>query len=223
MPRLLPSQLDIKGSQIFESKVRSLGIDIITDVSVQAFEGNEQIDSIRLKNGHILPTSFVIIAAGVRPNISFLQNTDIIINKKIVVDQYMKTNIDNIYAVGDVAAFGGKWYGLWSTALQQGMIAGANAAGDNVEYIPEIPPYFLNSMDTKVISFGDIGTNTSVFYEIAAFIDEKNYIYQKLIFQNNILVGAILIGDTSSSNKISTAIKNRMLKEDALNAKLIRL
>lgn len=221
LPRLLPNQLDEQGAKIFKNKVNSLGIDVVTGSSIELLTGDEQVEEIKLSNGSTIAASFVLFAAGVRPNLDIVEGTGIKVNKRINVNQFMQTNLDDIYAAGDVAEFEGKWYGLWSTALNQGKVAGTNAAGGRIAYTSEVPPYFLSTMDTKISSLGDIGMDKSAIYETAEFIDEQNYIYQKLFFKNGTLVGSILIGDTASSNRINAAIKSRMSKEDALRANFI--
>ncbi len=227
VPRLLPNQLDEHGSQIFEDKVKSLGINVQCNTSVEEILGDASVKAIKSKSGEILATDCIVFATGVRSNIDIVGGTNIAINKAIVVNNRMETNIENIYAVGDVAELDGKWYGLWTIALAQGKIAGTNAAISNtpsenhMEYVPRVPPYFLNSMGTKVSSLGDIGRDQSTKYEIEYYIDESNYTYQKLFFKNDTLVGSILIGDTRKSNKINMAIKSKMCKKDALEAALI--
>ncbi len=226
-PRLLPNQLDKHGSQIFENKVKSLGINVQCDTTVEEILGDEFSKEIKFKSGETLATDCTIFATGVRSNIDIVKGTNIALNKAIVVNNRMETNIQNIYAVGDIAELDGKWYGLWTIALAQGKIAGTNAAIGNInsenfmEYVPRVPPYFLNSMGTKVSSLGDIGRDQSAVYEVEYYIEESNYIYQKLFFKNDTLVGSILIGDTRKSNKINMAIKSKMSKADALEAGLI--
>ncbi|WHH57510.1 FAD-dependent oxidoreductase [Petroclostridium sp. X23] len=214
MPRLLPNQLDEHGSRIFASKVKSLGIDIITGSTVQSIIGTERVEKVVLNTGKIIDAQLVFSAAGVRPNLSMVKSTHVNINKRIIVDQFMRTSDADIYAAGDVAEYNNKWLGLWSAAMSQGKIAGTNAAGGQMEYKLETPPYFLNSMDTKIFSIGDIGRDMSSAYETIQCVNEEDYLYQKLFFKNNKIMGAILIGDTKNSNKISIAIKNGMTKNE---------
>ncbi|NLY43401.1 MAG: NAD(P)/FAD-dependent oxidoreductase [Clostridiaceae bacterium] len=221
MPRLLPNQLDIQGSHIFQSKVESLGINVLTNVSVKAIEGEKGVEKVLLSDGNSLSTNFVLFSAGVIPNIEVTQGLDIAINRRIVVDKYMRTNIEDIFAAGDVAVFNDRWYGQWSVAQQQGKIAGANAAGAGIEYVPDIAPYFLNTMDTKVSSLGYIIKDMSANHDSIEFSDKSRYIYQRLFFVDNVLSGAILIGDTSKATKISRAIKDGMTKEKVLENNLI--
>lgn len=230
--RLLPNQLDEEGSEIFEDKVLSLGIDIIKGVVIDKIEDesskeNSEINAddnsnykknITLNNGKQIETDLVLFTAGACPNKETVRGTNIKTSRAIIVNKYMQTGISGIFSAGDVAEFDGKWYGLWSVALSQGKVAGHNAASsvqsnlleEWVEYNPQIPPYFLNSMDTRVSSIGDIGKDPKREYRIEKTIDKQNHLYQKLYFVEDKIVGSILIGDTKKATFLGKAIEDGM-------------
>jgi nitrite reductase (NADH) large subunit len=209
---LLHRQLNKKGSEVFEKKVLSLGIKVVKNASVKSIEGKGRAKGIRLEDGRFLNGDVIIIAAGVRPQLELLEDTGIKVNKGIVVDKFLRTSIEDVFAAGDVAEVDGVMYGLWAAALEQGKAAGINAAKsisnkELVEYKPKVFPYFLNSMDTRIYSVGDIkgeGVETRENYE---YTDEQNYMYRKIFVKDSIPIGAILIGDTSNAMKIINAIK----------------
>lgn len=64
---------------------------------------NGRVKEIKTKNGEIIPCQFVGLTAGVRPNVDFLKNTKLEINRGIIVNKYLETNIPNVYAIGDCA------------------------------------------------------------------------------------------------------------------------
>ncbi len=211
-PRLLPNQLDEKGSEIFESKVRSLGINVLTGTSVKSIIGDDFANEAVLGDGKSLKTDLILFSVGIRPNIEIVKDTGINISRGIITDNFMKTNIENVYAAGDIAEQESKIAGLWTVALSQGKIAGANAAGENIEYVPDTNPYLMNSMDTKVYSIGDIGKSKEAHYEAIEYVDDEKYIYNKTFFKDNAACGGIMIGDISNMSKISRAVKEKMDK-----------
>ncbi len=75
----------------------------------------------------------VLVAHGMSPNVGFVENTNMHVDRGIVVDAFMRTSVPHVYAAGDVAKVpcllgGSKVAGLWLAARQQGKVAGVNMA-----------------------------------------------------------------------------------------------
>ena len=132
----------------------------------------------------------------------------------------MISNIQDIYACGDVAEFQERMPGQWLVSMSQGKTAGINCAGGDAQYNYTVVPYFLNTLGIKIYSIGDIGTGSEE-YDTLEFLDTANYIYQKLFFIKGYCTGAILIGDVSKFTQVNNAVKSNLSKEDAVNQKLI--
>ncbi|HOL48210.1 MAG TPA: FAD-dependent oxidoreductase [bacterium] len=102
--RILASTLDKKASAIFENELRKNGCEIITNTTVkEIITENNKVKELSLINGTRKKTDMIIIAIGVKPNIELVKETEIKINRGILVNSKMETNIENIYAAGDCA------------------------------------------------------------------------------------------------------------------------
>lgn len=221
MPRLLPRQLDEEGSEIFRKKVESLGISVFCDKSVTGFEGDNagHVRQVSMADGTILEADVVIVAVGVAPNTDILRNTDISLNRFLNVNEKMETNVEDIYAAGDVASINGRWFGQWSVASRQGQVAGINAAGGNAVYQLTEVPYVLTTMGTRVVCAGDTGAigpdSSETGYEIERKIDKSKFAYSKLVFRNGLLVGYILIGKPAKAfNKLQPLVNTGVSVDD---------
>ena len=84
---------------------------------------------LELKDGKAVESNFILVSAGIKPNIALAQASGISANKGIIVNDLMETSIPNIYAAGDVAEHKGRIYGIWPAAQRQGVIAGINMSG----------------------------------------------------------------------------------------------
>jgi len=201
MPRLLPKQLDEEGSEIFKDKVQSLGISVLCGKSVEGFVGdhNGHVMKVGMTDGSFFEADLVIVAVGVAPNTSICQSRGINMDRCLIVNEKMETNIKDIYAAGDVASVNGRWYGQWAVAGKQGQVAGINAAGGNAVYKGEDLPYILATMNTRVVSVGDTGLNLTdnkkAAYEIDQMIDKERFSYSRLVFKNGVFVGYMLVGE----------------------------
>lgn len=224
MPRLLPKQLDEEGSEIFRKKVESLGISVFCGKSVTGFEGDKDghVRQVYMADGTILETDVVIVAVGVAPNTEILRNTDVSVNRFINVNERMETNIENIYAAGDVASINGRWFGQWSVASRQGQIAGINAAGGNALYQLTEVPYVLATMGTRVVCAGDTGIiepgSSETSYKIERKMDKSKFLYSKLVFRNGLLVGYMLVGEPAKAfNKLQPLLNTSVTVDDVNN------
>lgn len=195
--RILPRQLDEAASERLEKIISGAGVKLIMDDSVNEIIGEDKVSGLKLKSGKELETELVVVSAGVRANVKIADDTGIYINRAIIVDDKMRTNLSDIYACGDCCEFNGINYALWSEAVEQGKTAGINAVGDKSVYKSIVPSTTSNIFNTSIFSVGDV--NPSEPYETKEDDDIANNAYQKLFYKNNTLVGAILIGDTRKS------------------------
>jgi NAD(P)H-nitrite reductase large subunit len=100
--------------------------------------------------GRCLDCTFIISAQGDRPNIDFLKNSGLALEKGLLVNEELRTNISNIYAAGDVAQVYDLNRGInrinfgWKSASRQGTLAGQNMAGADKVFIPTNNDFFID-------------------------------------------------------------------------------
>jgi nitrite reductase (NADH) large subunit len=203
MPRLLPRQLDEEGSVIVADILRKNNMNLQIGSSVKEIAGQDKVEYVSLDNGDKIDADLIIVSAGVRSNLTLAKECGINTNRGILVDENMKTNLDNIYAAGDVAEFNGMVWGIWPVATEQGKIAGLNSVGENTAYKEITPSNLLQVTDIKVFSAGDI---TGVDCKPIKY---QNSIYTKLFFKQGLLCGCILIGDTKKGLALKNAIEQK--------------
>ena len=149
----------------------------------------------------------VIISAGVRANTSIAQDIGLEIGRAVKVNSRMETSAAGIYACGDCAEYEGANYAIWPEAVEQGRIAGANAAGEGLEYEPVPAALTFHGMNTALFAAGDNGKNPNLLYKTVEFRDMGKGQYRKYYFLNNRLSGVILIGDLSEMAKMPKALQ----------------
>lgn len=220
-PRLLPRQLDLEGSKLFEEMVRGSNIDILLDDSAEevVLEGNK-VKALKLKSGKVLDCDLLLFSVGIRSNIQLAVNAGIETNRGILVNSKMETNISDIYACGDVAELNGIVYGNWPAAIEMGRVAGLNAVGEEAHFQQFVAPLMFNSLNARIFSAGmvnfDDDSLETLFHE-----DKDKGVYKKLFFKDNILKAGILIGNIAASTKIISGIKKGISKEEALTLGII--
>ena len=136
------------------------------------------------------------------------------LHKGILVNDQMKTSIDGIYACGDCAEHKGMNYAIWPEAVAQGKVAGINALGGNATYTPIVPFHIYHGMNMKLFSMGDVGTDPHKTYTFHTIIQSDHF--EKYIFNNDILVGGILIDSMAKVATIKQAINDKSSKSHFL-------
>ena len=216
-PRMLPRQLDIDGSKLLETLIRKTPINVLLGEAVDFITADSKgVKSLKLKSGKVIDADMVVFSVGVRSNISIASPIGIECNKGIIVNENMNTNVPDIFACGDVAELFGIYYGNWPAAIEMGKVAGANAAGDNIKFEKFVSSTVFSAMDTQVFSAGSVNFEDESLEKIG-LVDSNNNKYIKLFFDNNKLVGGILIGDIAPSIKIIEGIQNGYDKSTTLS------
>ncbi|MDR7871629.1 MAG: FAD-dependent oxidoreductase [Tissierellaceae bacterium] len=201
-PYLLPRQLDRELGEMLAIKLSEQDINIHLPNSAEEILGKDSVLGIRIQKGDIIKADAVLISTGIVPNIDLVKASSVETNRGIIVDKNLKTNIDNIYAAGDVAEYNGLVLGLWTTSNEQGRIAAANMLGENHEYSHPKPFSSLRIGDINLFSAGNILDYDNI-YECR---DEKHNIIKKIFIKDNRLVGAILFGDIKEMNSFKNAV-----------------
>lgn len=214
-PAIMGRQLDAKGAALLKEAAEKNGATVSTGVGIDEIFGDENVEGVRMSDGTVYPAQIVVISAGVRPNTKLAQDAGIEVDRFVVVDEKMKTSDENIFACGDVAALNGVSIGIWPQAEAMAKVAGANAAGDDVNYTPITPSSAFNGFGTSLFSIGDVGHSVvdGHYKDIEVVETAKNY-YKKLFFLNGKFCGGILMGNVSKVGDLMKAYDKKAEAKD---------
>jgi NAD(P)H-nitrite reductase large subunit/rubredoxin len=208
LPFLMNRQLDEAGAAVLEQILSQRGLQIHLSQKVQTFAGKAQVEEVVLSSDVRIPTDMVIMTTGVTPRTDWLSGAGLNINRGIIVNEYMETNIKDIYAAGDVAEFQEQFYGIWPAAVDQGIIAGLNAAGITTEYKGTTPLHILKVAGLEMTSIGQKQLIQTEDREII-HLHENLSTYVKLIHDNDVLKGSITLGILGIGFRLERLIKNK--------------
>lgn len=203
---LLPRQLNERAGRLLESSIQDSGIKLITGRQIREIAGDDRVRSILLDNGAVVKAELVIISTGVRSNSYIGRLADLEVNRGIVVNNYLESSDKDIYAAGDVAEHHGQSYGTWGPSMFQGTIAGMNAAGKRSEFAGIPRSNMLKVLGYDLFSIGKINGEDASFISME---HSENGSYYFFFFHDSLMVGAILMGDTSLSATVKIMIEKK--------------
>lgn len=207
--RLLPRQLDAEGAMILQKQMEGMGLKFFLGAQSKSIKDVGITKILELKDGNIIESNFILVSAGIKPNITLAQEAGIPVNKGIIVNDCMETGIPDIYAAGDVAEHKGRIYGIWPASQRQGVIAGINMSGGNETYAGTVPSASLKVAGIRLTSLGDILVEDNTAEQVKVENPDKN-IYKKLFIKDGKIVGAIFLGDTKNAYEIGQLMEKKV-------------
>lgn len=220
---ILPLQLDETAAKTYADIILEKGSKIHTGVLAEKaiLDTNNNLKSIVLNNGEVIDTDLVVVAAGVRANTDFMEDTDIEIDRGIVVNKKCETNKEDIYAAGDVCA--GK-PGIWPLATKQGIVAAHNMAGldkemDNLFGFKNSMNFFgINSISLGIVN---IDESRDDYNDLVVEILDDGKSYKKVIHKDGVIEGVVLQEDLTNAGVYNQLIidkfDTRKLDKNVLN------
>lgn len=116
------------------------GVTMAFDDTVEAFEGSTRVERVRTKRGRVIGCDFVVVGVGIEPVTDAVREAGVALDDGILVDEFCRTNVDGIYAAGDVANHFHPLFRRhvrvehWQNALRQGPAAARSMLGKATPY-----------------------------------------------------------------------------------------
>jgi NAD(P)H-nitrite reductase large subunit len=198
--RMLPRMMDDVGGDMIKRWCESQGVAVLTATRVTGIESVDGGLRLSLGDGDTLDTDLVVCATGVSPNMGFLDGSGIETDQGVLVDNHLQTNVEGIYAAGDVAqgpdlSTGKRMvHAIQPTATEHGRIAALNMAGRDTYYRGSLIMNVLNTVGLISSSYGLWDGVEGGDRAVAA--DPDHFKYLRLEFDGDVLVGALALGLT---------------------------
>jgi nitrite reductase (NADH) large subunit len=219
--KLMPRQLDTRGSKVLQEKIESLGIHVHLSKATNKILGDDVITGMEFGEYDKIDVDMLVISAGIRPRDELGKTCDLKMGVRggIVVNNKMQTSDPEIYAIGEVALLNNMIYGLVAPGYDMAEVA-VNQILENKDVI--MPQEIDMSTKLKLIgvdvaSYGEpympIEKGYSIIYE-----NKTKNLYKRINISHDgkKLLGGILIGDASDYNMFHQIYLNNLaIPEDA--------
>jgi NADPH-dependent 2,4-dienoyl-CoA reductase/sulfur reductase-like enzyme len=203
--RMVPRMMTPKAGGMIKSWVETKGIRVVTNAGVKRIDRSAQpsVVDVTLSTGEVLPCDLVIVAAGVAPNVAFLESTPVHVAKGVLVNEQLETSVPGIFAAGDVAEAPDLFTGehlvaaIQPNAADQARVAALNMAGRPTKLNGVLAINVLATLGLISSSFGQWwGEKSEQGGTGVEHMDEARYRYLSLQFKDDVMIGATSIGLT---------------------------
>lgn len=216
-PRVMPLQTDDTAAKAYQERFEAHGARFLLGIGASDSVVNDQneITAVVLSTGEIVPCDFVVCAAGVRPNIAWLEDSGLQMERGITVDSHMRTSAPDVYAAGDVTGLSG----VWPNAMDMGRVAASNMCGADVEYTDR---YCMkntsNFFGLQMLTIGDINAQAE---GAEVYVKESRDCYKKAVVKDGVLKSILIQGDISHTGHWQYLIKNGINLNDIIKKKSV--
>lgn len=204
---LLCKQLDKKAASVYEAAMDEKGVKQYYGVGVQElFTGRDgNVKELLLSDGSKLPCDFLIVTAGVRANVEFLERCRVETDRfGLLFNESGETNVPGIYGAGDVSGRAP----IWPVAVKEGIIAGSNMAGVK----RKMTDFFASKSTMNFFSIPTMSLGQAEPKDETELVEtqEGREGYKKIIHKNGRILGAVIQGDLSYSGVLQQLIARRI-------------
>ncbi len=210
-PRLMPRQIDDTGSRVLVSKINALGVQVHLNKNTKEILGNGKVEGMSFADGGELDVKMIVVSAGIKPRDELARACGLTVGQRggIVVDDHLRTSDPHIFAIGEVALFGGMIYGLVAPGYEMAELVAANLTGQDRVFTGADMSTKLKLMGVDVASFGNAFADDKTARPITVEDPFKGS-YKKLLFSidGTRLLGGILVGDASEYGQLSMLAKS---------------
>ena len=227
------NRLDRESSQILQNVIEANGVAVVVGDQVDKFiekgNGTGTVGGVVSKSGRIFPCDMVGIGIGIKSDLAWLEGSGLKIDQGIVTNEYLETNLGDVYGAGDCANFydltieSDHNVGTWANATLQGRVVGMNMAATPLRSVGQ------SSEGQGRTAFNSVSSYTTTFFGAScsligmtdeSFADETvsrgsvesgkiTRIFIKSIRGTTRIVGASIINNPAEVSSLSGAVRKR--------------
>lgn len=205
--QVMPGMLDGDTAELALKFMQDRGIEIRLQTKAVAFIGDDRAEGVKLESGESLDADVMVAATGVRPNLEFLEDSGVNHDWGITVDEYLHTNLEDVYAAGDVVEvpdlLTGETYvhAIFPNAVEQGNVVGLNLLGFDTRYEGAHRMNSLKHLDLPIMAAG-LKTGDEM-------LQTRKYGNLRTIYlMDNQVVGFQLVGDIQTAGVLRALMNN---------------
>jgi NAD(P)H-nitrite reductase large subunit len=203
--------LSKEAGELIKNQLVQSGIVVLENAKEIEFLGDKKIEAF-LTNGQTHPCDLMGLGVGVAPHFSFLKDSGIEVNQGIIANQFLETNVQDIFVAGDVAEYFDERYGRhlhvasWMNAQMQGRCVAKNMFGEKVSF-DLVSSYAMDIVGIDVIFIGDVSRSDADETKMIGSVNDGGV--TEFFIRKNQIVGAILVGRNGDRKAVTELIRQK--------------
>lgn len=197
MPWLMNAQLDAEAGAVLKRSVEQLGITVHLDVLATEVLGTDSVQGVVLEDGRRLDCDLLVVAAGVRPHTDLAVRSGLEVERAVVVDDQLRTDDPDVYAIGECAQHRGEVYGLVAPAWEHAQVLADVLTGTDPDAAYHgsrtATKLKVAGVDVAVMGVSSPERDDDEFLVIS---EPRRGVHLSVVIRDDKLVGATLLGDT---------------------------
>lgn len=203
------SLMSERAQKILAKAATDGGVKLYFNETEPVIVGEKQVEGVTLKDGTTLPCAILGVGIGLHQDKTFFSDCGITIDHGVVVNEFLETEHEGIYAIGDGAEFLDTYvnrrvmYGNWMNAQMQGRCVAKTICGERTAF-ELVSSYATTLLGLHIVFIGDVDKKSA--NEVKEILETETASVEE-IYRDGKLVGAILVGDVSARASITARIK----------------
>ncbi len=193
--RLLRPALNDEFSAIIKDALEKAGVEVHMGHDLESVLGSGSFEGVRLSSGEEIKADLLVLNKGMKANIEFLTGSGIDYDIGVLVDEFFRTNVEDVYAAGDCVEYDSQLVGSWAAASMQGKYAGKNMTGGASRYRYPDEINIIQIADKELFTFGQ--TSSDQDYDIDKSEDSTVQIFYNDENGRRVMKGVVIYGDIS--------------------------
>lgn len=217
---LMNAQLDPLGGEMLERQIARTGIFVRTGRTAAAVYGEHRVQGLIMDDGTSLPADMIVLACGVRPRVDVARASNLPVNRGILVNDTLATQVPGVYAFGECAEHRGTVYGIVAPVWEQAAVLADVLSGAKPQSRYRGSKLYtrLKVAGIDVASMGLLAPELESD-DVIEVVEPRRDAYRKLIVRGRQLVGAMLVGNTqAAATLVQHFDRGDALPEDPLSA-----
>ena len=208
MGHLMERQLDEAAGYLLRRALLDKGITVKCSANSKEILGVDgHVRALLLDDGTELPCDLLVMAVGIRPNVTLAQEAGLAVGRGIHVDDQMVTSDADVLAVGECVEHNGAVFGLVAPLYDQAKVAARTLLGETDAFKQKELSIKLKVTGCDLFSAGDFADGEG--REDIVFRDPARGVYRRLVIENSAIIGAVMYGDTGDSNWFFDLIRDK--------------
>ena len=207
MGHLMERQLDESAGFLLRRDLQNKGVKVICQASTAAILGDARVEGVMLEDNTGLEADLVVMAVGIRPETRLANDAGLEVARGIEVNAQMQTSDPDILAVGECIEFDGHLFGLVAPLYDQARVVAKTLMDEPDAFVAKELSTKLKVTGCDLFSAGDFSQGEG--REDIVFRDPGRGVYRRLVVEDDVLVGAVMYGETSDSNWFFGLIRDK--------------